>query len=75
MKLNKIQLVKNWRQGWKWFSAWAFALIVFLATVPLPQEFLMLLPERCREYVVAVVAVCGLILRFVNQTKTHEPSA
>lgn len=72
MRNKKTTLwVKNWRQGWKWFSTWAFALIVFLATVPMPQELLMMMPERCREYVMAVVAVCGLILRFINQNRAE----
>lgn len=62
-------LVSNWRTGWKWFSNWAFVLIVFIATVPIPPEILNLLPSEKREYLMAMVAVAGLILRFINQTK------
>lgn len=62
-------LVTNWRTGWKWFSNWAFVLIVFIATVPIPPEILNLLPSEKREYLMAMVAVAGLILRFINQTK------
>lgn len=64
----KLQLVKNWQTGWKWFSTWAFAVIVFLATVPLPPEVVALLPTPIQDKLVALVAVCGLILRFVKQS-------
>lgn len=66
-------LVTNWRTGWKWFSNWAFMLIIFIATVPIPPEILNLLPSEKREYLMAIVAVCGLILRFINQTKPEPP--
>lgn len=62
-------LVTNWRTGWKWFSNWAFMLIIFIATVPIPPEILAILPSQQREYLMAMVAVAGLILRFINQTK------
>jgi hypothetical protein len=68
----KIKLVENWQQGWKWLSNWAFVLVVFLATTPLPPELLMLLPEENQKHVIALVAVAGLILRFVSQSKNKE---
>lgn len=64
----KLGLVKNWQTGWQWFSTWAFAVIVFLATVPLPAEIIALLPTPLQDKLVAVVAICGLILRFVKQS-------
>lgn len=64
-----IKPVENWQQGWKWLSNWAFVLVVFLATTPLPPELLMMLPEENQKYVIAIVAFAGLILRFVNQSK------
>lgn len=66
--MKKLQLVKDWQTGWKWFSTWAFAVIVFLATVPLPPEVVALLPTPIQDKLVALVAVCGLILRFVKQS-------
>lgn len=63
----KFELVPMWQTGWKWFSNWAFMLIVFLATVPMPPEVLALLPPIVQKHLIAVVAVCGLILRFVKQ--------
>lgn len=67
----KIELVKNWKEGWKWLSNWAFVLVVFLATTPLPPELLILVPEENQRHVIAIVAVAGLILRFINQSKNR----
>ena len=65
----KIKPVKNWREGWKWLSSWAFVLVIFLATTPLPPEILILVPEENQKHVIAIVALAGLILRFINQSK------
>lgn len=65
----KLQLVENWRAGFRWFSVWAFALIVFFATTPLPPEVVALLPKPLADNLITLVAVCGLILRFVNQNQ------
>lgn len=70
--MKKLQLVKDWQTGWKWFSTWAFMLIVFLATTPLPPELTGMLPPVVQDKLTAVVAVCGLILRFVSQTKPNR---
>ncbi len=64
-----FKLVDNWKKGWKWFSTWAFALIVFFATTPLPQEVLNLIPSYLHHHIIALVAVCGLVLRFISQSK------
>lgn len=68
----KIKPVKNWRDGWKWLSNWAFVLVIFLATTPLPPEILVLVPEENQKHVIAIVAVAGLILRFINQSKQSK---
>lgn len=65
----KIKLVQDWQRGWRWFSTWAFALVIFLASVDLPPEVLALIPPVMQDKLTAVVAVCGLVLRFINQTK------
>lgn len=68
----KIKPVKNWKEGWKWLSNWAFVLVIFLATTPLPPEILVLVPEENQKHVIAIVAVAGLILRFINQSKQSK---
>ncbi len=66
-------IVQNWKTGWKWFSNWAFMLIIFIATVPIPPEILSILPDEKRNILTAVVAFFGLILRFINQSKPEPP--
>lgn len=68
----KIKPVKNWRDGWKWLSNWAFLVVIFLATTPLPPEILVLVPEENQKHVIAIVAMAGLILRFINQSKQNR---
>lgn len=68
--MNKF-LVDNYKMGYKWFSTWAFMLIVFLATTPLPPEITELLPPVVQDKLTAIVAVCGLILRFVKQSNPN----
>lgn len=68
--MNKL-LVDNWKTGYKWFSTWAFMLIVFLATTPLPPEVVDILPPIIQDKLTAIVAVCGLILRFVKQSNPN----
>lgn len=65
----KIKPVENWKHGWKWLSNWAFVLVVFLATTPLPTELLMLLPEENQKTLIAIVGIAGFILRFIDQSK------
>ena len=67
----KIKPVKNWREGWKWLSNWAFVLVIFLATTPLPPEILVLVPEENQKHVIAIVGIAGLILRFIDQSKNR----
>ena len=62
-----LQPVNNWQQGWKFFSAWALALLVVLASLPLSPELMAMLPPNSRNIAMQVVAVAGLILRFVQQ--------
>ena len=61
--------VSNWRDSWKWISNWCFGLIVFFATTPIPPELLAVLPENIRYYVIAWVAFCGFVGRYINQNK------
>ena len=61
--------VSNWRDSWKWISNWCFGLIVFFATTPIPPELLAVLPDNIRYYVIAWVAFCGFVGRYINQNK------
>lgn len=65
--IEKI-LVDNWRHWWRWFSNWAFLLIVFIATVPIPPEALVYVPDEWKIHVMRAVAITGWILRFIKQS-------
>ncbi|WP_374254335.1 hypothetical protein [Acinetobacter brisouii] len=62
-------LVHNWRSGWKWISNWAFILIGYISVYGVPNEVLMFVPEASQAKVTAVLALTGLVFRFINQTK------
>lgn len=64
-----MKLVKDWRSGWKWFSNWAFVLVLFLTAEPLPPELVTLLPVVVQDNLIRIVAAAGLILRFVGQSR------
>lgn len=64
-----MQPVNNWQQGWKWFSAWALALLAILAALPMSPEIMAMLPPGSRNTAMQVIALSGLILRFVQQSK------
>ena len=67
--VNDGFFVHNWRTGWKWISNWCFGLIVFFATTPIPPELLLVLPENVRMHLIAWVAFCGFVGRYLNQSK------
>ncbi len=70
MTVSKMmRVVTDWKNGWKWFSNWAFVAVVFLATEPLPPEVIALLPPVVQDRLIAIVAIAGLLLRFVSQSK------
>ena len=71
MQKNKVKVVSNWRDGWRWFSTWAMLLIVYLTLNPLPPEVMALLPPELQQKMIAVVAMAGFVLRFIDQSKNR----
>ena len=67
--VNDGFLVHNWRTGWKWLSNLFFTLIAFFAVTPIPDSILAVLPDDIRMHVIAWCAICGLVSRFINQSK------
>lgn len=67
--VNKSLVVHNWKDSWKWISNWAFGLVMFFAVTPIPPELLAVLPENIRGYMIAWTAFCGLVGRYLNQSK------
>lgn len=68
MKIINQKLVHNWQKGWAWFSNWIFGLICYIATFGLPQEVLNLFPEATQSRIISILALLGILMRFVNQT-------
>ncbi len=66
-----MQIVENWQQGWRWFSNWAFVIVAFLAAEPLPTEIVALLPNFLQDRLITLVAIAGLISRFISQSKNR----
>lgn len=67
--VNNSLVVHNWRDSWKWVSNWCFGLVMFFAVTPIPPELLAVLPENIRGYMIAWTAFCGLVGRYLNQSK------
>ena len=61
--------VHNWRNGWKWLSGWAFILIGYISVYGVPSEILTLVPEANQAKATAILALVGLICRFINQSQ------
>lgn len=69
-----MRLVENWKQAWRWFSMWAFAICASIpvAWVSLPEDVKKLLPDSWEKWVfVAIAAAAGLgaVGRVIDQTK------
>ena len=65
------QLIENWRQAWKFYSVWAFAVIAAL-----PDLYNALaafgafedMPDAA-SWTVRGAAILGIVVRFVSQQK------
>ena len=62
-------LVKDWKDGWKWVSTYAFLIIAYIAQFGVPHEIVDALPIEHQGKIVMFVAFCGLVFRFVKQSK------
>lgn len=62
-------LVHDWKQGYKWVTTYAFLIIAYVAQFGVPDEIVTMLPTEHRGKIITFVAMCGLIFRFVKQSK------
>ena len=67
-----MRLVPDWRAAWRWFSVQALAAIVMLPVVwaSLPTDVKAWLPDGAEPWVLATLAVAGIVGRLVDQKKT-----
>lgn len=65
----KPHLVDNASEGWRWISTWSYAALLAWVAMPAEQQtvILSLLPLTS-EQVVGVLALTGLIGRFIKQS-------
>lgn len=72
--VNNSPIVSNWQNSWKWFSNIAFALIVAVQAFydALPPEVLTALPADTQQTITAVLAVLGILGRFINQSRNKD---
>lgn len=64
-----MKLVPNWRQCWRWQSTWFLSALAVLPVVwmELPPDAKDYVPEPFRPYIVAGLAISGLIGRIRHQ--------
>lgn len=63
--------VQNKSKSWVWFSNIAFALIVAVQAFfdTLPPELIATLPHDAQSKITMILAVLGVIGRFINQSR------
>lgn len=74
--VNNSPIVSNWQNSWKWFSNIAFALIVAVQAFydALSPEVLTALPADTQQTITAVLAILGILGRFINQSRQKDAS-
>jgi hypothetical protein len=73
--MNKITLVHNWRDGWKWISTQCTAAAVALlgAWTQVPEDLKADLPPHLVSYAAIGLLVLGAAGRFIDQGKPPCP--
>lgn len=67
------KLISDWRQAWRYYSVWALAVLVALPDLYNALQAAGLMDADAMPPVAAwsvrIVAIAGLVVRFVNQKK------
>ena len=65
----RMRLVDDARRAWTWFSMWALAALAALPLLweALPPEVVAVIPHEWRAWILAIIAVAGMIGRLVPQ--------
>jgi hypothetical protein len=69
-----MMLVTNWKSAWRWFSVQAMGAIVALPLVwaALPGDAKSFLPDGAEPWVLAALAVAGIMGRLIDQSTTGQ---
>lgn len=64
-----MHIIPEWRQAWRMFSVQALALIAAITAFwqDLPPEVLAVIPPEWSQYIIAGLALAGLIGRLIDQ--------
>ena len=65
----KASLVEDFRECYKWFSTWVFVSIPTLIAL---QENIPVIEQYVPQWVVAVLAILGLVARVIKQGKENK---
>lgn len=71
--MKRIRFVDDWRRGWRWFSIhclWLEAAIQ-VTWVKIPDEWKTQIPPGWVLTLTAVIAVLGIIGRFIKQEEDN----
>jgi hypothetical protein len=69
-----MQLVKNWKKGYKWVSLHCMVLATAIqgSWIYIPQDLRDKIPENLVMVITVSLLALGIIGRFVNQTKDDK---
>lgn len=65
----RMRLVADARRAWTWFSMWALAACAALPLLweMLPPDVVAVIPHEWRAWMLAIIALAGMIGRLVPQ--------
>lgn len=69
-----MKLIEDWRAALRAYSTWALGAVAALPALWLqvPAEVKALIPAQDVGKIAAIIAVAGLVGRFIDQTATPE---
>lgn len=67
-----MQLVQNWKDGWRWLSNLAFTAIAAVNAVPLSPEVIHALPAEYQAKATITLALLGIAGRMIDQSKAGQ---
>lgn len=72
--MKKFRLIENWREGWKFYTTWAYGVLIAL-----PDLYNLAAPLLSADgmpdaaaWSLRAAALLGLVVRFIDQKKPAE---
>lgn len=72
----KLQLIDGWKQGWKFYSVWGYAVLLALPEIYTALSHFGAFDQMDAHtaWVIRTISAAGLVLRFVSQSKPEGVS-